>query len=154
MVESLRVLEACRKTAVAARRVALQIIQTTIVCAPDELRETLRKLTRMQLIRTLAAWRPDLADYRNVVSAYRITLKSLGRRYLELHDEVADLDTMIVAIGRLRTDPRTQASVARRTAEGHSRLEAIRCLKRYIAREVFSLITQRRREINQAPIAA
>jgi hypothetical protein len=29
---------------------------------------------------TLAAWRPDLADYRNVVSAYRITLKSLGRR--------------------------------------------------------------------------
>jgi transposase len=33
MVESLRVLTVCRKTAVAARRVALQIIQTTIVCA-------------------------------------------------------------------------------------------------------------------------
>jgi hypothetical protein len=32
-------------------------------------------MTRMQLVRTLAAWRPDLADYRNVVSAYRITLK-------------------------------------------------------------------------------
>jgi transposase len=98
MIESLRVLKACRKTAVAARRVALQVIQNTIVCAPDELRESLRKLTRMQLIRTLAAWRPDLADYRNVTSAYRITLKSLGRRYLELHDEIADLDTMIVAI--------------------------------------------------------
>ncbi len=55
-------------------------------------------MTRMQLVRTLAAWRPDLTDYRNVVSAYRITLKSLGRRYLELHDEIADLDTMIVAI--------------------------------------------------------
>ena len=36
MVESLRVLTVCRKTAVAARRVALQIIQTTIVCAPTD----------------------------------------------------------------------------------------------------------------------
>ena len=98
MIESLRVLKACRKTAVAARRVALQMIQNTIVCAPDELREPLRKMTRMQLIRTLAAWRPDLTDYRNVTSAYRITLKSLGRRYLELHGEIADLDVMIVAI--------------------------------------------------------
>src|SRR5204863_291219 len=60
MVESLRVLKACRKTAVAARRVALQMIHNTIVCAPDELRETLRRMIRMHLIRTLAAWRPDL----------------------------------------------------------------------------------------------
>jgi transposase len=62
MIESLRVLKACRKTAVAARRVALQMIQNTIVSAPDELREVLRKMTRMQLVRTLAAWRPDLSD--------------------------------------------------------------------------------------------
>jgi hypothetical protein len=27
-----------------------------------------------------------------------LTLKSLGRRYLELHDEIVDLDIMIVAI--------------------------------------------------------
>ena len=98
MIESLRVLKACRKTAVAARRIALQMIQNTIVCAPDELRQTLRHMTRMQLVRTLAAWRPDLTDFRNVASAYRITLKSLGRRYLELHDEIADLDVMIGAI--------------------------------------------------------
>ena len=231
MVESLRVLKACRKTAVAARRVALQMIQNTIVCAPDELRGALREMTRMQLVRTLAAWRPDLTDYRNVVSAYRITLKSLGRRYLELHDEIADLDAMIaaiidelaptlvarnsighgtaaqllltagdnserlhseagfaalcgvspvpassgkttrhrlnrggdraansalhiIAIGRLRTDPRTRAYMARRTAEGHSKLEVIRCLKRYIAREVFALIRQRQRQINQAHVPA
>src|SRR4051794_36838255 len=114
MVESLRVLKACRKTAVAARRVALQMIHNTIVCAPDELRETLRRMTRMQLIRTLAAWRPDLTDYRSVVSAYRITLKSLGRRYLELHDEIADLDTMIVAI----VDELAPALVARNSI-GH-----------------------------------
>ena len=98
MVESLRVLSACRKTAVAARRVALQMIQNTIVCAPDGLRDLLRSMTRMQLIRTLAAWRPDLTAYRDVEAAYRITLKSLARRYLELHDEIADLDVMIGAI--------------------------------------------------------
>jgi transposase len=231
MIESLRVLKACRKTAVAARRVALQMIHNTIICAPDDLRDTLRKMTRMQLVRTLAAWRPDLTDYRNVISAYRISLKSLGRRYLELHDEIADLDAMIsaivdelapnlvarnsighagaaqllltagdnpkrlhseagfaalcgvspvpassgkttrhrlnrggdraansalhiIAIGRLRTDPRTKAYMAKRMAEGHSKLEAIRCLKRYIAREVFTLIGQRQKEINQARITA
>jgi len=51
--ESLRVLKACRKTALAARRVALPMIHNTIVCAPDDLRETLRRMTRMHLIRTL-----------------------------------------------------------------------------------------------------
>jgi transposase len=98
MIESLRVLMACRKTAVAARRVALQLIQNTIVCAPDGLRDQLRSMTRMQLIRTLAAWRPDLTAYRDVEAAYRIAFKSLARRYLELNDEIADLDAMIAAI--------------------------------------------------------
>ncbi len=231
MIEALRVLKVCRKTAIAARRVALQLIHNTIVSAPDELRESLRTMTRMQLIRTLAGWRPDLTDYRNLASAYRITLKSLARRYLELHDEIADLDVMIaglvdelapaliarnsigyesaaqllltagdnsgrlqseasfaalcgvspvpassgkvtrhrlnrggdraansalhiIAIGRLRTDPRTKAYMAKRVSEGHSKLEVIRCLKRYIAREVFYLIRQRNREIGSTQIAA
>ena len=164
-------------------------------------------------------------------AAYRISLKSLGRRYLELHDEIADLDAMIgaivdelapnlvarnsighigaaqmlltagdnperlrseasfaalcgvspvpassgktirhrlnrggdraansalhiIAIGRLRTDPKTKAYVAKRIAEGHSKLDAIRALKRYIAREVFTLIVHRQKEINQTGIAA
>lgn len=34
-------------------------------------------------------------------------------------------------------------------ADGLSKLEAIRCVKRYIAREVFSLIRDRYRRINQ-----
>jgi transposase len=231
MVESLRVLKVCRKTAIAARRIALQLIQNTIISAPDEIRDFLRTMTRMQLIRTLASWRPDLTDFRNLSSAYRITLKSLGRRYLELHDEIADLDTMIaalvdelapdliarnaigyesaaqllltagdnserlhseasfaalcgtspvpassgkvsrhrlnrggdraansalhiIAIGRIRTDPRTKEYVAKRVSEGHSKMEAIRCLKRYIAREVFQIIRKRQQEINCMKIAA
>lgn len=231
MVESLRVQKAFRKTAVNARRIALQMIQNTIIAAPDGLRDQLRRLTRMQLIRTLAAWRPDLTAYCDIEAAYRICLKSLARRYLELYDEIADLDMMIgaivdelapelvarnsighasaaqllltvgdnperlkseasfaalcgvspvpassgktirhrlnrggdraansalyiIAIGRLRTDFRTKDYVARRIAEGHSKLEAIRALKRYIAREVFNIITRRTGQINQTRIAA
>ena len=223
MVESLRVLAVCRKSAVAARRVALQMIQTMIVSAPDGLRDTLRSMTRMQLLRTLAAWR--------VEAAYRISLKSLARRYLDLHDEIADLDAMIkaivddlapeliarnsighngaaqllltagenperlrseasfaalcgvspvpassgktirhrlnrggdraansalhiIAIGRLRTDSTTKAYVTKRIAEGHSKLDAIRALKRYIAREVFHIITRRYKEVNRTRIVA
>lgn len=35
---------------------------------------------------------------------------------------------------------RTKSCVARRTAEGRSKLETIRCRKRYVAREVFALL--------------
>lgn len=98
MIEALRVLKVCRKTAVTAPRVALQMIQTQVISAPEELRDQLRNISRMKLIRTLGAWRPDMSGYRDVTIAYRIALKSLARRYLELHDEVADLDIMIKAI--------------------------------------------------------
>ena len=49
---------------------------------------------------------------------------------------------------------RMQDYVARRIATGSSKLEAIRCLKRYIAREVFGILMRRHREINQSQIAA
>lgn len=230
MLESLRVLRVCRKTAIQARRIALQLIQMTIVCALDKVRDQLRSMTRMQLIRKLAAARPDLTAFRQVEEAYRISLMSLARRYLELHDEIADLDDMIeaivkdlapellaqtaigvnsaaqllltaadnsdrlksetsfaalfgvspvpvssgktvrhrlnrcgdraansaihiIAIGRLRLEARTQDYVARRITTGNSKLEAIRCLKRYIAREVFAILMRRYREINQSKIA-
>jgi IS5 family transposase len=43
-----------------------------------------------------AAWSKHA--YRDTESAYRIGLKSLARRHVELHDEIADLDAMISAI--------------------------------------------------------
>ena len=47
----------------------------------------------------------------------------------------------VVALNRMRRDLRTQAYVARRTAEGNkSKREIIRCLKRYIAREVYRVL--------------
>jgi transposase len=45
-----------------------------------------------------------------------------------------------IAITRMGSDPRTRAYVERRLAEGKSKLEIIRILKRYIAREVFPLL--------------
>jgi hypothetical protein len=41
---------------------------------------------------------------------------------------------------RLSYDPRTRAYVARRTAEGLSKREVVRCLKRYVAREVYGAL--------------
>ena len=231
MVEAPRVLKVCRKSAIAARRAALQMIQGTIVSAPDALRDRLREMTRMQLIRTLAASRPDMSAYRDIEGACRIALRSLARRYVELHDEIGELDERIgaivedlapnlvtrcgigretaaqllltagdnpgrltseasfaalcgvspvpassgktirhrlnrggdraansalhiIAVSRMRLDPRTKEYVAKRTAMGHSKLEAIRMLKRYIAREVFGTIRARHTEINRPPAAA
>jgi len=45
-----------------------------------------------------------------------------------------------IVVDRLRYDPRTRAYMRRRTMEGLSKTEVIRCLKRYVAREVFSAI--------------
>ena len=43
----------------------------------------------------------------------------------------------VVVVSRMRTDERTKAYVSRRLLEGLSKKEIMRCLKRYVAREVF-----------------
>ena len=225
MVEALRLLQKTRSTAVAARRAALQMIRADIICAPEELRDQLRGMTRMQLIRHLAATRPDSTDFRTPMGAAKISLKRLAKRYVDLDDEVSELDDMIkailddaapllvkcscvgpqsaaqlmvtvgdnperlkseasfamlcgvapvpvssgmtyrhrlnrggdraansaihiIAIGRLRTDERTQAYVAKKLSEGHTKMEAIRCLKRYIAREIYYVIRNQQKLVN------
>jgi len=216
-IEALRVLRTTRHTAIKVRRSALQLLHATVVAAPDEIREQLRSLTRMQLIRTCAALRPDQIAFRDPVVATKIALRSIARRILDVNDEIAELDRLIVplvselapslvatkgigpeiagcllvtagdnperlrseagfamlcgvapipassgkterhrlnrggdrransalhmaAIYRMREDDRTKAYVARRLAEGLTKREIIRCLKRYIAREVYQLL--------------
>ena len=46
----------------------------------------------------------------------------------------------VVAAERLSRDERTRAYAERRTAEGKSRRETMRCLKRYIARELYKIL--------------
>jgi len=52
-------------------------------------------------------------------------------------DRSANRALHIAVIVRMRYCERTRAYVARRTAEGLSKKEIIRCLKRYLARELF-----------------
>jgi transposase len=49
----------------------------------------------------------------------------------------------MISLARMRRDRRTQEYVARRTAEGKSKREIIRCLKRYVAREVYRVLVSR-----------
>jgi transposase len=217
-VEALRVLRTTRKTAVRCRRATLQQLHNTIVAAPDDLRELHRHMTKMQLLRTLAASRPDRVGFRDPTTATKIALKSLARRVLELNDEIFDLDQLIeplvqelaptlldlpgvgvesageflvaagdnperltseaafamlcgaspipassgkttrhrlnrggnrqansalhmIVVCRMRIDDRTKVYVKRRTAEGLSKREVMRCLKRYLAREVYQVLT-------------
>jgi len=58
-------------------------------------------------------------------------------------DRAANNALYIVVLGRLRYDSRTRAYAERRTTEGLSKPEIIRCLKRYVAREVFAVLTAR-----------
>lgn len=48
----------------------------------------------------------------------------------------------MIALVHMRYDQRTQNYVARRTAEGMSKKDILRCLKRFIAREVYKHLTR------------
>lgn len=50
----------------------------------------------------------------------------------------------MIALVRMRYDQRTQNYVARRTAEGMSKKDILRCLKRFIAREIYKHLTRPR----------
>jgi len=56
-------------------------------------------------------------------------------------DRQANNALHMIAITRLRHDQRTRDYAARRTTEGLSNKDIIRCLKRYIARETFNALT-------------
>ena len=182
-------------------------------------------MTRMQLIRHLVATRPDSTDFKTPLGAAKIALKRPAKRYVDLDDEISELDDMIgailadaaplplrlkcvgaqsaaqpmvtvgdnperlrseasfamlcgvapvpvssgtayrhrlnrggdrqadsaihiIAIGRLRTDERTKEYIAKKMSEGHTKMEAIRCPKRYIAREVYHVIKRQSELVN------
>ena len=55
-------------------------------------------------------------------------------------DRQANAALYRVVVVRLRHDARTREYMRRRTGEGMSKTEVIRCLKRYVAREVFTAL--------------
>jgi hypothetical protein len=75
----------------------------------------------------------------------------------ELVDAVVGVDTHrdthTIAITRIRCCPTTKNYVARRTAEGKSSREIQRCLKRYIARELYRALNASTTLTAQTPAA-
>jgi len=55
-------------------------------------------------------------------------------------DRQANAALWRITLVRLHCDPRTKDYLAKRVSDGKSKTEAIRCLKRYIAREVFAAL--------------
>ena len=216
-VESVRALRLVRASAVKARTIAFGEFDQLLVTAPQQLRDQLRELPKMELIRSCADWRPNIAKVADPSTATRIALRKLARRYLALSAEIAELNELltplvaelappllatvgvgtetagqllitagdnpgrvhseaafamlcgvaplpassgktvrhrlnrggdrqanralhVIALTPKRCDPVTQAYMNKKTAEGHSRREATRSLKRLIAREVYYLL--------------
>jgi len=68
--------------------------------------------------------------------------KTVRHRLNRGGDRAANNALWTIAFVRLVHDPRTRAYAAKRTAQGSSRKEVLRCLKRTIARELYPLILE------------
>lgn len=68
--------------------------------------------------------------------------KVLRHRLNRGGDREANSALWRIVLVRMRTDERTRSYVGRRTAEGRSKAEIMRALKRYVAREAFRAITR------------
>ncbi len=66
-------------------------------------------------------------------------------------DRQANRALHMIAVCRLRYCPRTRAYAARRTTEGKTKKEIMRCLKRYIAREVYATLRHDLRTLSPSP---
>ena len=219
VVEALRSLRVARTSAVRMRRQALQQLHSLVVSAPDDIREPLRELSRMPLIRRCSDLAPNPTDAAQPAVAVQLALRSLARRILDLGNEIGTLDKHIeplvrdharallelpgvgietaaqllitagdnrhrlrteaafaklcgvaplpatsgqkprrhrlnrggdrhansalhtIAVTRLRICPKTRAYADRRRHEGLTTREILRCLKRYISREIYHQLT-------------
>jgi transposase len=217
-VGMIRTLRSARQSAVKARSQAANQLQALLVTAPEELRQSLRKLPTKALVTTCARFRP-VKEPDDVRTATKIALRSVARRHEVLSEEITELDERLdrlvertspglislpaigthhaaallcvagdnprrlaseasfaslcgvspieassgkvvrhrlnrggnrdanralhmICVVRMGSDRRTQQYVARRTAEGKSKREIMRCLKRYTAREVYRVLVQ------------
>ena len=85
-------------------------------------------------LRSEAAWAHLCATAPIPASSGKVARHRLNRG----GDRQANHALWRIVITRMSSHPPTRAYVARRTAEGLSKKEIIRCLKRYAAREIYS----------------
>ena len=218
-VEAMRVLRVARCSARKARNQALNQMRSLVSTAPEPVRDELRDLTGIQLVKRAAALRPGTR--RDTTAITKLALRALAQRIQRLDQEMADLNAvlgpiveqtapelvaltgvgtdcasaLLVAAGdnpeRLRSeatfahlcgtapidassgknerhrlnrggdrqansalwrivmtrivyDPRTKGYIQRRIAEGLTKKEAMRCVKRYVAREIYNHLPRER----------
>jgi len=96
-VEALRALTIARNSAVKATTTASNQIKALLVCSDQDLRDQMRVQSLLQLATRASQLTPS--------SGLQAALGSLGRRWLQLHDEVLELDKLIRDIVR-RTVPK------------------------------------------------
>jgi transposase len=213
--EALRALMAAREGAVNARRAALCQLRGLLVSAPEPLRAELRSLTGAQLLRRLAAVRPERRqdpELRGTLLALRALARRVKTLTVEERELAGEIETLtrklapqlldqpgvgplaaaqiliswshqgrirseaafarlagcapipsssgqtiryrldrsgdrrlnralhMILVTRRRAHPPTIAYIDRRLREGKSRREANRCLKRYLARNLYRLL--------------
>jgi transposase len=213
--EALRALMAAREGAVNARRAGLCQLRGLLVSAPEPLRAELRSLTGAQLLRRLAAVRPERRqdpELRGTLLALRALARRVKTLTVEERELAGEIETLtrklapqlleqpgvgplaaaqiliswshrgrirseaafarlagcapipassgqtiryrldrsgdrrlnralhMILVTRRRTHPPTIAYINRRIQEGKSRREASRCLKRYLARNLYRLL--------------
>ena len=213
--EALRALSAAREGAVTARRAGLCQLRGLLVSAPEPLRAELRSLTRAQLLRRLAAVRPEGRqdpELRGTLLALRALARRVKALTVEERELAREIETLtrklapqllaqpgvgplaaaqvliswshrgritseaafarlagcapipassgqtvryrldrggdrrlnralhMILVTRRRAHAPTIAYIDRRIQEGKSRREATRCLKRYLARNLYRLL--------------
>ena len=82
----------------------------------------------------------QLAAYAGVAPLEASSAGSVRHRLNRGGNREANRALYLLALGRMGWDEPTRAYVARRTAEGLSKREILRCIKRFITREVYHLL--------------
>jgi transposase len=98
-VEMIRSLRVARATAIKARTQAVNALKALVVTAPAELREQLRGLATVRLVRTTAA-SLELGPVTTPAAAARLGLRTLARRDQVFSAELAVLDAELDRLTR------------------------------------------------------
>ena len=96
-VEALRALKVVQRSANKARTQALNQLHALVLTAPDELRERLRTLKTVELVRTCAGFR-IAADDNSLTAIVRLALRELAQRIGQLQ---AQLKTVVARLHRI-----------------------------------------------------
>jgi transposase len=96
--EMIRQIKIARDTAVKARTQTIIALKTLIITAPDELRHELQPLSKAALRDRCASLRPGAR--RDPLAACKHALRSLGRRWQQLNEEIRSHDQLLDELTR------------------------------------------------------